>query len=80
MMDEATDKAATFWLIFFSSLTMALATNFSTWCGRWKVTVAHCRSKGATERGITDWRTVRKRWFRKEGLKDIYHYQQIKFC
>lgn len=40
-MDEATDKAATFWLIFFSSLTIALATNFSTWWGRWKVTVAH---------------------------------------
>lgn len=41
MMEEATDKAATFWLTFFSSLTIALVTIFSTWWGRWKVTVAH---------------------------------------
>lgn len=40
-MEEATDKAATFWLIFFSSETMALATSFMMWWGRWKVTVAH---------------------------------------
>lgn len=40
-MDEATDKAATFWLIFFSSVTMAVATNLRIWWGRWKVTVAH---------------------------------------
>lgn len=40
-IDEATDRAATFWLIFFSSATMALATTLRIWWGRWKVTVAH---------------------------------------
>lgn len=42
-MDEATDKAAAFWLIFFSSVTIALATNLRIWWERWKVTVAHLK-------------------------------------